>query len=162
MRTGSERAAEEGLELADHRFDVFRNEIGLNVRGARDLEEFLVLRARGGGEGFLGHVEGVRLFTRHHEQRLIDEFDLIARVPGHQIHEARGRVGEGGVGVTMGLAVVDHAFAVEVGILAMDSSVRASKSTLPEIEIFPVVTSAARASEASFMRLAIVSRPVLM
>lgn len=95
-------------------FGGFNNPIGLDVRRAIDLEQLLVLGAGGLGERLLGHVKAVGLAAGYHQQRLIDELDLVGGVPTHQVQQATHRVFEGRAGVRVGLPVVVITLPVEI------------------------------------------------
>lgn len=81
-------SSEEVLELVDRLIYIFRHVIRLDVRGARYLEKLFILGSGGHGKHFLGHVERIGLFACHHQKRHVDQFNLIARVLGHKVHQA--------------------------------------------------------------------------
>ena len=79
-----------------------------------DPEQFLVRGARGPREGVLGHVQAVGLTTGDHQQRLLDQVDLIRRIPTHQIQQAAGGVLEGRAGTGMRPPVVLVALSIHL------------------------------------------------
>lgn len=80
---------------------------------AFDEVEFLVIRARRLLEGVLRHVERISLVTGNHEERLVDQVHIVCRIKGKEVEVAADRVLEGRVRMTMGLPIIDVAFAVK-------------------------------------------------
>ncbi|MNG04732.1 hypothetical protein D3C84_878870 [compost metagenome] len=81
---------------------------------AIDGEQLLVLCTGGLGKGLLRHIQAVRLAARDHQQRLVDQFDLIRRIEAHQVQQAAQGVPEGRVGVSMSLAVVLKTLPIQI------------------------------------------------
>lgn len=103
----------EGSQFAFDFIDVFRNPIGLDVGSPFDEVEFLVIRARRLLEGVLRHVERISLVTGNHEERLVDQVHIVCLIKGKEVEVAADRVLEGRVRMTMGLPIIDVAFAVK-------------------------------------------------
>ena len=105
-KIASERLAVELGQLFHRLIHILGHPVGFDVRCAIDLEQFLVLRAGCLGECILGHVQAVGLATSDHQQRLVDQLDLVGGVEAHQVQQTARGVFEGRVGVRMRLPVV--------------------------------------------------------
>jgi hypothetical protein len=81
---------------------ILENKSEIEAIDPVDFEQLLVLRAGGLGERILGHVEAVGLATGNHQQRLVDEFDLVGGIPTHQVQQAAHCVLERRDGVRAG------------------------------------------------------------
>src|SRR5690606_11122493 len=61
------------------------------------------------------HVFCSSLASCHHEQRLVDQFNLVCSIPGHKIHQAASGVQKSGVGMCMGSVIVFISFTIQIG-----------------------------------------------
>lgn len=108
--------AEEFLYLRTYLVHVLLDEVGADVGGTRDEEQFLVSGACGLGKGFLRHVATVGNLAGDNKQGLRDEVCMVGGIPSYHVHQRTLQIGARGVGTLVRYAIIKVAVAVEVNL----------------------------------------------
>src|SRR5690606_36411468 len=75
------------------------------------------------------HVFCISLASCHHEQRLVDQFNLVCSIPGHKIHHAASGVQMSRIGMCMGSVIVLISFTMQIGCSFRDFFLRDARHT---------------------------------